>query len=438
VQTVKTSVVVVLLLAVCYGAFVALNAPEPELPPELKQWAAEDGEFETLVDIDMGTSPASLPTVAMPNSPGSNLPSIDNSLQPTLLPPATINAANGLAHSSGPSGIAENNSNSANLLPESNSTESLVSSIQPNALPVAAVNPGSEFPSIPVASDKPASGSMAKQPENSPKFTVAGNVNEIPAGPLLPQSAVTTSQDSSATRSTANALPVFQDARKASLKAAADGKLGEALAGLSKHYNDPVLTSEEHADLLDILDALAREVIFSQRHLLMPAYTTTASDSVASVAAKHQITPELLNQINQLGSAQALLQGQKLKVIEGPFRGEVNLSRQELTLFVGDMYACRFPFSIGNDPAPKAGSYEVADKRKDRTYYGAGGKAIAANDPLNPYGGFWIDLGHGMCVHGSPEMSSSELNAAGCISLSPIDASDVYYMLTQGSRIDIR
>lgn len=34
-QTIKTGVVVALLLAVCYGAFVALNAPEPNLPDEL-------------------------------------------------------------------------------------------------------------------------------------------------------------------------------------------------------------------------------------------------------------------------------------------------------------------------------------------------------------------------------------------------------------------
>lgn len=429
-QTVKTGVVVVLLLAVCYGAFVALNAPEPELPPELKEWAAEDGEFETLVDIDMGTSPTSLPTVALPSvslptASTSDVSQAGESLQPKLLPVPGINQPESLS--------VTNSANLPNSLPVTGSdtksgikheAESLVESLASES------KSSTEFPSIPLAAESTGTTSMAKQPDSDQPFKVAGNV--VQAGPLLPTNGLP------ATQGTENRLPAFKQTRESALKLAADGKLAEALATISKHYSDPELTSEEHADMLDILDSLAREVIFSQRNLLMPAFATGPVDTVASVASKHRITPELLNTVNQLGNAQALVQGQKLKVMEGPFRGEVNLTRRELTLFLGDMYACRFPISTGTDPAPKPGSYEVADKRKDRTYYGAGEKVISATDPLNPYGGIWIDLGHQMCIHSSPEMTSTELSNAGCVSLAPIDASDVYIMLTQGSRIDIR
>ncbi len=39
-------------------------------------------------------------------------------------------------------------------------------------------------------------------------------------------------------------------------------------ATLSVFYGAQDLTQEQHSDLVDLLDALAREVIFSQRHLL--------------------------------------------------------------------------------------------------------------------------------------------------------------------------
>ena len=42
-QTIKTLVVVALLLTVCYGAYVAMNAPDVEVPEDLKEWAEKTG-----------------------------------------------------------------------------------------------------------------------------------------------------------------------------------------------------------------------------------------------------------------------------------------------------------------------------------------------------------------------------------------------------------
>ena len=51
-QTIKTLVVVVLLLAVCYGAFVALTTPEVGIPEELRAWAEASGN-EGLDDFEI-------------------------------------------------------------------------------------------------------------------------------------------------------------------------------------------------------------------------------------------------------------------------------------------------------------------------------------------------------------------------------------------------
>jgi len=80
----------------------------------------------------------------------------------------------------------------------------------------------------------------------------------------------------------------------------------------------------------------------------------------------------------------------------------------------------------------------VADKAPSHTYVGADGRTIPANDPLNPYGGAWIDLGREVSIHGSPAIASGANETLGCISLSPQDARDLYGILSLGSDVTIR
>ena len=116
----------------------------------------------------------------------------------------------------------------------------------------------------------------------------------------------------------------------------------------------------------------------------------------------------LLQSINRevVSDPQILVPGTQLKVVPGPFRADVSLATGELTLFLGEMYAGRFPFALGNEP-PQPGGYKVQDKLTNRTYYAADGRTIPANDPANPYGGTWIDLGHEASIHGSAIASAA-------------------------------
>jgi lipoprotein-anchoring transpeptidase ErfK/SrfK len=115
----------------------------------------------------------------------------------------------------------------------------------------------------------------------------------------------------------------------------------------------------------------------------------------------------------------------------------VNLRREELTVFLGDLYAGRFPLSFGKDPRPKTGVYELVDRRTDRTYYGRNSLSVKPTDPRNPYGGYWMSLGNVMFIHGTAREIASELKDAGCISLAPLDAKHVYSILAKGSQVSI-
>ncbi|MCI0357838.1 MAG: L,D-transpeptidase family protein [Planctomycetaceae bacterium] len=216
-----------------------------------------------------------------------------------------------------------------------------------------------------------------------------------------------------------------------------ESKLRAALATLSPYYSQSDLSAEDRAQLVAWLDALAAKVIYSREHLLDSPYQVRGSETLFDIAERCHVPAELLQNINGVSDPRVLLPNTTLKLVPGPLRAEVNISTSELTVYLGDLYAGRFPFTLGNEPPPP-GDFEVKDRQPERTYYSADGRTIAANDPTNPYGQCWIDLGASACIHGSPLSPAPGAPALGCISLSPQDARDVYSILSRGSRVVIK
>lgn len=210
----------------------------------------------------------------------------------------------------------------------------------------------------------------------------------------------------------------------------------EALATLSLFYSTPNLSPSEREQLLSRLDPLAGEVIYSRRHLTEQPHRVGHNETLMEIAARYEVPWQLLANINNIQDPVTVLPGTELKVVRGPFRAEVSLDNQELTLFMGDLYAGRFPIAVGSDPVPKPGTYTVQDKQTSRTYYDAAGTPVPANSPNNPYGTVWMDLGGQLSIHGSPERTRP--TDKGCLSLSGDFAEDVYGILSQGSSVTIR
>lgn len=215
-----------------------------------------------------------------------------------------------------------------------------------------------------------------------------------------------------------------------------NGKLNQALAVLSRFVTSSDLSAQQKTQLLDLVDPLAAKVVYSTEHAIEPAYEVRRGEKLSDIAETYHVPWQLLANINGIENPELLVPGTKLKVVPGPFRAEVNVQSNELTLFAGQLYAGRFPISVGKDPEPKPGEYRVLEKQVGRVYYAGDGRTIAADDPTNPYGRVWIGLGNDLCIHSSP--AQSDPTAAGCISLSPLDANDVYNILSQGSTVVIR
>ncbi|MBW3595826.1 MAG: LysM peptidoglycan-binding domain-containing protein [Planctomycetes bacterium] len=411
-QTLKTALVVVALLAVLFVAYQALTQGQIELPI---QFGAMSGAAP---QDPAAPEPASIAVEAPPLSPWDATAELTPSPAPADVLPnvaASISSESSLAAT--PPGNAHPPSrDAASSMPDPPSHLTTGS----DADTPGAVAPAGAVEEVAPADSVRGGASLTtplREPETSDPSAAAEE------GP-------------SRYSSPAAALYAFEQARHKAEGHIADGKLALALLTLSVFYQHPDLDAATHKQLNERLDQLAGTVIYSTRHLLEPPHKAMRGETLTAIAARYNAPLTLLQNINGIRDPELLVAGTELKVLRGPLRAEIDVDRSELTLFLGGLYAGRFPVQAGDDPAPKAGQYDVLDIQPGRAYYSAAGQSVPAGNPANPYGSWWIDLGGGMSLHGSPEAGSGE--TAGCLSLAPRDAADVAAILSIGSKVVIR
>jgi len=474
VQTIKTAVVVVLLLFVLYGGYVALKGTDTQLAEELEQLVsldetsadvsgpgafqpaqpkAESGSadpfarFASLPAPSFSSAPAMPPASAMPPAPSAIPPSTSTlpGAPPTEIPELEL-PSGGLTSPSLPS--VGNPSD----LPADGKPQDISATLPGADRKVAATNASAKSEpgfGLAIPSTRSADAALLPKPPGASPAAVPpldlpslhgdaknlGEVTTVTPTPTVPP----TPTDAVAPDGIPASKPgrSFENAKQLAMDKIEESKLKEALATLSVFYNAEELTGSQRDDLLDMLDALAREVIYSRSHLMDFPYVIAPGETLEQVSKRYNVPPEVLARINGLDPSREPPAGTKMKIVPGPFRAEVDLKRSEITLFVGDLYAGRYPASFGADQEIPAGIYQVLDKQRERNFYGRNGMQIAATDPTNPYGGYWIDLGQDLCIHGSPEAEGTAAQL-GCISLSPLDAGDVFGMLGRGSQVTIR
>lgn len=410
-QTLKTAVIVVLLLVVLYGVYEVLNRP-PDKPPQ------EVAEVESkLEDLNIGFGgPA--------ESPASDS---------TFSPSAAQGAASSFPGGSLPNFEAppvyggESPAPSTEVPGDDNTTFAANGSTVP--LPGASLTPPPTLPAeTPAGPDTagiaPSADSLTVRPTNP------GSV-QIQHNPYMNEPLAT---NPPATDTKPLGVRAYERARRQAKSAIEAANYRSALELLSVFYESQDLTPEEHEELLDLLDPLAARVIYSTEHLVDDPHVVRGNESLMDIATRLEVPWQLLQKINGIKNPKILLPGSELKVVRGPFRAEVDLRNQELTVFLGTLYAGRFPVSVGSDPMPVEGDFKVREKKEDRAYFARGG-TIPAGSPMNPFGKIWMDLGSEMCIHGSPPGGSDAQQ--GCISLSPRDAEDVYSILSIGSTVRV-
>lgn len=213
---------------------------------------------------------------------------------------------------------------------------------------------------------------------------------------------------------------------------------GETLAAhraLSKLYWNH---KEHRAALRPRLDASARAIFFQPQPHYVEPYTIQANDQLRVIANQYQLSWEYLARLNKTEPRRIQL-GQKLKVVKGPFGAIIDLQDFALTIHLQGYYVKRYDVGVGKDGSSPLGKFSVLNKVENPQYTGPDGRVIKGDDPQNPLGERWIDLGDSYGIHGTIDPDSiGKAASRGCIRLRDNDVIEVYDFLVKDSEVVIR
>ncbi|MFQ5731240.1 MAG: L,D-transpeptidase family protein [Planctomycetaceae bacterium] len=190
------------------------------------------------------------------------------------------------------------------------------------------------------------------------------------------------------------------------------------------------------------IEMTAKAIYFDRRPHLLAPYVVQPGDQLRNIARKYGVSWQYLERLNGI-TARQIRPGMKLKVIKGPFKAVVDLSDREITIHHYGYFVCRYPVGIGKDGKTPLGKRIVKGKLVNPPYDGRDeyGRAVSirADDPRNPLGERWIDLGDSYGIHGTIDPRSiGKAESRGCIRLHNKDVEVVYDFLTPGSEVVIQ
>jgi lipoprotein-anchoring transpeptidase ErfK/SrfK len=185
------------------------------------------------------------------------------------------------------------------------------------------------------------------------------------------------------------------------------------------------------------IEKTAKSIYFSKQPHYMTPYTVEPGDQLTKIGNLYSVPWEYLARLNEV-DPRKVRAGQKLKVIKGPFAAVVDLNRFELTIQHHGFFVKRYKVGIGKDGTSPIGEFPIKNKLVNPTYYGPDG-VIAADDPKNPLGEYWIDIGDSYGIHGTIEPDSiGKADSKGCIRMLNEEAAEVYGFLGIGAKVIIR
>lgn len=418
-QKVKTLFIFTFMLVILYGAYVVLyKGPVPITDDGLIANSPDHNELE----LDLGVQVTANELLEGVNS------------EPPLVVTPDENAAAEAGEFTSPAAAALENTD-------------VVTDFDPTPLVAQeAVNPADIESAVPTINASPNTTITAAVPDDA--FPLAPDVNldqvwnqgeqQIPGNLQPPDFSAATEEQQPAFDPAVAQTPVFTRAWLAAQQQIQAGHLREALLALSVYYQSTDISAAQHQQLLPVLDYLAGEVIYSQKHYMQPVYTIGLNETIATIAHDHRIPVPLLLNINSIASDATVAPGTEIKVVRGPFRAQVSLQTNELTLFVGHLYAGRFEINVANGQSTPVGTYTILDKQLDRIFSTQGGSIIPGGHGSNPFGHHWMDLGGNISIHGSAANAQVPAAGTGSIGMNPVDARDVFSILSAGSQVTIQ
>lgn len=434
-NSLKNTIVAILLLGVSYGVYQVLTKSDSK--------SLTTAEFHALSEptIEM---PENAPPAPLGEAALSNEALTQPAPPPLAAPPVAAPAAKPVESLLGPPSAPPSTSESAPAKAAPWSTRPLENPLpasQPPSGPTFGSSTPAPFPAFgsgPAATSASAAPTFGSSPAASPAGQAAPlQATQLSATPLAElgapansrpfggessvESNIPTQPAPGAVGLTAGTVPLptlessFQTARQL----IAAGQMRQALAELTSQLHNPDLMQEDTTTLYKWLDTLAGKVIYStEHHVSSQPHLVQPNETLASLADAWRVPQQLVYNINRekISNPFELAPGTELKKVGGPFRAELDLRTQMVTLFLDELYAGRFR-CVSLAPDLQAGSWRVENKLESG----------------HPSGQFLVQTGNPVVsLHAQPAAGTP----TGCC-FTQSDARDLFSILSVGSEIKI-
>lgn len=190
--------------------------------------------------------------------------------------------------------------------------------------------------------------------------------------------------------------------------------------------------------MMERLNRTASTIFFQPQPHFVDPHVIQPGDRLDTIASEYKVPWEYLAKLNRT-DPKRIQAGKRLKVVRGPFSAVVELADYSLTVHLQGYYVRQFSVGIGRDGASPIGKFAVLNKVENPQYTDPDGRVIEGDDPHNPLGKRWIDLGNSYGIHGTIDPDSiGQASSRGCIRLRDADIVTVYEFLSKGSDVVIR
>jgi L,D-transpeptidase ErfK/SrfK len=187
------------------------------------------------------------------------------------------------------------------------------------------------------------------------------------------------------------------------------------------------------------IERTANAIYFDSRLHFVEPYIVNANDQIAQIAKQYNVPWQYLAKLNRIDDPRKLRPGRKMKVIQGPFSAIVEADSFLLTIHAYGYFVRAYPIGIGKDNTTPLGKLAVLNKVVKPQYTDPHGRVVDPDDPQNPLGPRWLDLGNSYGIHGTIDPSSiGKAESRGCIRMRNPDVLEVFDMLGVGSEVSIR
>lgn len=167
-------------------------------------------------------------------------------------------------------------------------------------------------------------------------------------------------------------------------------------------------------------------------------YVVASGDSLSRLAKRYKTTVELLQRGNNISGSRINI-GDRMRILDGAFRIEIDKSANILDLYLNDRFFKRYRVGTGEYNRTPVGDFEINDRIHQPTWWRPDGQSVPYGSEENELGTHWLSLSvRHYGIHGTwkPETIGRQASA-GCVRLTNENIEELFTLVPIGTKVTI-